>query len=386
MKNGRKLLASALAGLTLLTVGGCQLPTGSGGLNKKEEEKLLSLTVEYEQDGALFVSDSLNDLKEDVKVIGNYNDGSKKEIENFALSGTLSAGSSTITVSFGGKTATFTVEVSAKELFEPVVSVTQDGVVKVTTKNTNLRVWFDIEEMVVKGNSYSRSDVPTGWTVYARSKEDGFEGETVKYFIGENYELMNLAEDFATELPKNFKNIVPAPTRDGSRLPVENTTVSWAKEYRVDATNYLCSDGAGCAKIEKDLTGGAWKGWSYTFDEAFKKGEVKKIGIRFLEYWWELTGGYVGLSTDKGDFGGPEGIHAYGYYQKSVAFLSPMVSLLEPSEKNTDGFFGSHNRSMILWIDVEAFLAANPDVTEITGCYMGFTKFNEYYIDSIIYC
>ena len=60
----------------------------------------------------------LNDLKAYLTVTGYYNDGTSKEIRDYSLSGTLTPGSSTITVTKGSKTTTFTVIVTAFWTYE----------------------------------------------------------------------------------------------------------------------------------------------------------------------------------------------------------------------------------------------------------------------------
>ena len=74
---------------------------------------LTSITAVYTQSGAIYVDTSLDDLKSDLVVTAHYDDGSTQTVTNYTLSGTLEAGTSTITVSYVGKTTTFNVTVSA---------------------------------------------------------------------------------------------------------------------------------------------------------------------------------------------------------------------------------------------------------------------------------
>lgn len=61
----------------------------------------------------IYTSDSLDDLKQFLTVTATYFDNSTLENKNYTLSGTLTAGVSTITVSYQGLTATFTVNVTS---------------------------------------------------------------------------------------------------------------------------------------------------------------------------------------------------------------------------------------------------------------------------------
>ena len=73
-----------------------------------------SISCVYSQSKTVYDSDSLDVLKSDLAVNAVYSDGSSGTIPSseYSLSGTLSAGTSTITVSYGGMTDTFSVTVT----------------------------------------------------------------------------------------------------------------------------------------------------------------------------------------------------------------------------------------------------------------------------------
>lgn len=77
--------------------------------------ELLSITASFAQGShVVYDSDTLESLKPYLTVTGAYDDGTSKTLTNYTLSGTLAEGTSTITVTAGGKTATFTVSVTHK--------------------------------------------------------------------------------------------------------------------------------------------------------------------------------------------------------------------------------------------------------------------------------
>ena len=78
---------------------------------------LSSITAVYTQSGTVYDTDSLDSLKSDLVVTAHYSDNTTATITNYTLSGTLTEGTSTITVSYGGKTTTFNVTVT--EYVEP---------------------------------------------------------------------------------------------------------------------------------------------------------------------------------------------------------------------------------------------------------------------------
>lgn len=76
--------------------------------------ELTGITAIYTQSGTVYTSDTLNSLKTDLVVTANYSDGTSETLAStdYTLSGSLTAGTSTITVSYGGKSDTFTVTVT----------------------------------------------------------------------------------------------------------------------------------------------------------------------------------------------------------------------------------------------------------------------------------
>lgn len=70
------------------------------------------ITCVYTQSGTVYDTDSLNSLKSDLVVTAHYSDGTTGVVTNYTLSGTLVVGTSTITVTYGGKTTTFMVTVT----------------------------------------------------------------------------------------------------------------------------------------------------------------------------------------------------------------------------------------------------------------------------------
>lgn len=76
---------------------------------------LVSISAVYTQSGTVYDTDSLDSLKSDLVVTAYFDDSSTRTIPSteYTLSGTLTEGTSTITVLYGGKTTTFDVTVTA---------------------------------------------------------------------------------------------------------------------------------------------------------------------------------------------------------------------------------------------------------------------------------
>ena len=73
--------------------------------------QLTSITAVYTQSGTVYDTDSLDDLKADLVVTAHFDDSSTETVTTYTLSGELSQNPSTITVSYGDKTTTFSVNV-----------------------------------------------------------------------------------------------------------------------------------------------------------------------------------------------------------------------------------------------------------------------------------
>lgn len=101
---------------------------------------LSSISAVYTQGGTVYDTDTLDSLKADLVVKAHYSDSSTAIVAaaDYTLSGTLTEGTSTITVSYGGKTTTFTVTVTSGSLTgyitvgNPTIT---DGILTVTDGN-----------------------------------------------------------------------------------------------------------------------------------------------------------------------------------------------------------------------------------------------------------
>lgn len=73
---------------------------------------LVSISAVYTQSGTVYNTDNLDSLKSDLVVTAHMSDSTTQTVTNYALSGTLAVGTSTITITYGGKTTTFNVTVT----------------------------------------------------------------------------------------------------------------------------------------------------------------------------------------------------------------------------------------------------------------------------------
>lgn len=80
---------------------------GSGESGGETEKTLIRISATY-SGGNVAVGTPVNDLT-GIVVIAHYSDGSTETVSGYKLSGTIASGDNTVTVTYDGKTATFTV-------------------------------------------------------------------------------------------------------------------------------------------------------------------------------------------------------------------------------------------------------------------------------------
>ena len=118
---------------------------------------LTSITCVYTQSGTVYDTDTLDSLKTDLVVTAHYDNSTSQVVTSYTLSGTLAEGTSTITVSYNGKTTTFNVTVTQVDIIEWDISKgrvpsTDDGII--TTNGGNYTEAFDSTNgLVITGTS-----------------------------------------------------------------------------------------------------------------------------------------------------------------------------------------------------------------------------------------
>lgn len=116
--------SAAVSGYTLsgtLAAGTSTITASYGGFSDtftvtvtERPVTLISITAVFTQgQNVIYDTDSLDALKQYLVVTAHYDDNTDTVVSDYTLSGTLTAGTSTITASYGGKSDTFAVSVTA---------------------------------------------------------------------------------------------------------------------------------------------------------------------------------------------------------------------------------------------------------------------------------
>ena len=127
--------------VTSVGYGSCTITATAGSVSATcsvtiAQATLSSISAVYTQSGTVYDTDSLDSLKSDLVVTATWSDSTTSTVAStdYTLSGTLTAGTSTVTVSYGGKTTTFNVTVTA-EL--PSGYTKYDYIARVNSDNNN---------------------------------------------------------------------------------------------------------------------------------------------------------------------------------------------------------------------------------------------------------
>ena len=130
---------------------------------------LVSISAVYTQSSTIYDTDTLDDLKPDLVVTATYGDSTTRAVTGYILSGTLTAGTSTITATYQGETATFTVTVTADVAYIAAV-YTQSGTVytddSLDSLKTDLVVTYYADAQAI-GVVLSASDYTLSGTLVA---------------------------------------------------------------------------------------------------------------------------------------------------------------------------------------------------------------------------
>lgn len=175
----------------------------SGGGDSGETTKTLTSISAVYSGGEVAVGTAVADLT-GIVVTAHYSDGTSATVTGYTLSGTIAEGSNTITVSYGGKTATFTVT-GVAESGEPIDTsprIAQYGVgldksnTIVTQETTCITDFYTIPEGYtgkVSGVVYwdAEADFTTTKTMLL-----AYNGET---YTDVNWSISNLAKKYTED-------------------------------------------------------------------------------------------------------------------------------------------------------------------------------------------
>lgn len=161
---------------------------------------LTSISANFQQSGTVYTTTPLDALRSMLTVTASYSDGTSDNVEGYELSGTLAVGTSTVTVSYGGKSDTISVIVSEappEPVLTGITAVYSGGTVPVGTALDSLKEslvvtahYSDGEDEALDDADYTLSGTITeGSNTITVSYDDAtttftVTGESVSYLTG----------------------------------------------------------------------------------------------------------------------------------------------------------------------------------------------------------
>lgn len=200
--------------------------------------ELASISAVYTQSGTVYTTDSLDSLKSDLVVTAIYTDSTTETVTTYTLSGTLTEGTSVITVSYGGKTTTFNVTVTAPATLSSITAVyTQSGTVYDTDTLDSLK--SDLVVTAVYSDSTTETVASTDYTLSGTLAE-GTSTITVSYGGKTTTFTVTVTEappmplynwDFTQSLVDSVGGITAALSHSGSTDATRNSSGLSFTEY-----------------------------------------------------------------------------------------------------------------------------------------------------------
>lgn len=116
-----------IAGTSTITVAYSKKTTTFNVTVTHQQKTLESITATLSSSAAMTTDNVLDDLRPYLTVRATYSDGSTQAVSNYTLNGSMNVGTNTITVTYGGKTTTFTVNVTEAQATLQSISANYSG-------------------------------------------------------------------------------------------------------------------------------------------------------------------------------------------------------------------------------------------------------------------
>ena len=239
---------------------------------------LSSINAVYTQSGTVYSNATLDSLKSDLVVTATWSDTSTSTVNaaDYTLSGTLTAGTSTITVSYGGQTDTFTVTVTSEwdvdwsytdglptvkgftlnESDNATASLGNDGL-ELTITNKNNKIGWDYPTNGTKRVFECEFVLKQNNNVVVCLSEDGTNGVAIRAQYSANYKGIYLMDAGAIGSMTKLKTITNVNERYKIKLVVDNgvgavyiddvlvaDNVDTSAQYYTTHTHFTCTNAA----------------------------------------------------------------------------------------------------------------------------------------------
>ena len=260
------------------------------------EATLSSISAVYTQgDTIVYPNTSLDNLKSNLVVTATYSDNNTNTITDYVLSGTLTVGTSTITVTYNDKTTTFNVTVSE----EPTTYTITNTLTNVTNSN--------LADNVIENSSYSATLSPNiGYTIGDVTITMGDIDITSTVYNNGNISIENVTGNIiitANGIAKTLSSISAVYTQ-GNTVVYPSTSLDSLKSNLVVTANY--SDDSTNNVTDYTLSGAltvgtstitvTYNGKTTTFDVTVSEESENTITIGTVEERYINGNRYIGFN------------------------------------------------------------------------------------------
>jgi hypothetical protein len=255
MKKLRLAGIIALAAVIGFAMAGCEI------LIDPPVPTLTGITASYTDTTAIYPTTPLNDLKAGLTVTAQYSDNTSKPVTDYTLSGTLTVGTSAVTVTYEGKTTTFTVTVA------PSGDITKTDLSgTVSLSNNSPKVGNTITAAYAPGNG---SGAQTWQWFRADGTDDLIPGATTNVYTAT-----------AADVGKKIKVLLSFADQNGSLSATTTNAVAAAPSGDPQLSGTISISPDAGVTINTELTA------TYS-------------GSETISYQWKKDGTNVGTDSDK---------------------------------------------------------------------------------------
>lgn len=202
------------------------------------------ITADFTQSGTVYDTDTLDVLRDMLVVTAYYDNGYSVVVTEYTLSGTLTVGTSTITATYDGQTATFSVTVSSAANIVRTVAFDQSGkLVDMATGAVTSNASWKATSLIEIPDGFDW----LGWTAASASYRGAIYDANENYIIGlNNSTAIANATRVTNEIPSNAKYIRICTIKSSGPDTIEmRYGHSFVRDvWSAEAVGYINNDGS----------------------------------------------------------------------------------------------------------------------------------------------
>ena len=228
------------------------------------------ITCVYTQSGTVYATDELSSLRSDLVVTAHYSDSTSAVVNMYTLSGILTEGTSTITVTYISKTTTFNVTVTGSLVptgytaYDYVEQTATDGTAQATGRMIHLATYSNLNRIGIEFKALSK-EVLNGLAIIGGRPSSGSTTSFAFYSSKSNddskFGFHLHGADTSVSIPYEIETVheivYTGGTSSPSKLKVDGTeySITWVNDNTINANLTLFSNpvGTGNQRISNNI-------------------------------------------------------------------------------------------------------------------------------------